>query len=683
MDFKHKPSTDFRPVAELDGEAARAEAEALRDGIAYHDDRYYVQDAPEISDATYDRLFRRLEELEAAFPQLAVADSPTKRVGAEPVSALGKVRHVTPMLSLNAVLEESELDGFARFIERETGERGLRWSLEPKLDGLSVEVVYEDGAFAYGATRGNGEVGEDITHTLRTIRAVPLRLQGSPPRGRLAVRAEVFMPLAGFLALNRRRIERGEEAFANPRNAAAGTMRQLDPRFAAERPLDIFFYELLAAEGDLPETHGETLGRLADWGLKTCPLNAMGAIEDAVGYRLGLAAQRDELDFEIDGVVLKLDRRDLRERLGVRERSPRWALAWKFPPREEITTLEEIAVSVGRTGTLTPLALLQPVDVSGVTVSRATLHNAGEVARKDVRPGDKVRIYRAGDVIPEVRERIDEPGRKRAAPFEMPTSCPVCGAEVVREGAYHLCPAGLSCEAQLIGRIQHYASRDALDIDHLGEKTARQLVKRGLVRDLADLYRLSAAMLEGLDGFAARSASQLYKAIQASKEPRLDRFLYALGIRHVGTRTAKLIAAELGTFEAVMGAEAERFDAIRDIGPEIAASVAQFFAEEANREVLERMRQAGVAVQPMPESDRDRPLAGKRFVLTGRLERYTRKEAATRIEALGGRVLSSVSGETDYLVVGEDPGSKRDQAREQGVEILDEGGFEALLAEAR
>ncbi len=681
MDFEHTPSTDFQSVEGMGMDKAREEVIALREHIARHDYLYYVKDAPEISDTTYDKLFRRLQQLEKAFPDLVTADSPTRRVGAEPVGELSKVRHTAPMLSLNAVLNESEVEAFARFIERETGESELRWSIEPKLDGLSVELLYENGQLSYGATRGNGEVGEDITHTMRMIRTLPQHLKAGPD-GRVAIRGEVFMPRRGFLALNRRRIERGEEPFANPRNAAAGTMRQLDPRQAAERPLDIFAYEILASDRDLPETHEDSLRQLADWGLQTCPLNEMGALADAGPYRSRLAEQRDTLDFEIDGIVLKLDRRDLRERLGVRERSPRWALAWKFPPREEVTTLEEIAVSVGRTGVLTPVALLRPVDVGGVTVSRATLHNADELARKDVRPGDRVRIFRAGDVIPEVRERVAEGDRQRAEPFRMPDVCPVCGSQVVREGAYHLCPAGLACSAQLIGHLIHYASRDALDIDGLGEKTARQLVERHLVHDLADLYGLSPESLAGLEGFATRSAARLLKAIQSAKRPRLDRFLYALGIRHVGTRTARLIARELGTLEAVVDADAAQIDAIPDIGPEIAGSVTQFFAGPKNRKVLERLADAGVAVQAVPREGQAQPLRGKTLVLTGTLERLARKEASARIEALGGRVTTSVSNATDYLIVGENPGGKLDEARRQGVATLDEAAFERLLSEA-
>ncbi|NIV75617.1 MAG: NAD-dependent DNA ligase LigA [Gammaproteobacteria bacterium] len=683
MDFKKRPRTDFKPIDAISRDQARKEAAALREGVAYHDYLYYVKNQPAISDALYDKLFRRLEELEEAHPELRSPDSPTRRVGAEPVSRLKKVRHAAPMLSLQAVRETSEVEAFHRRVREAAGKRKLAYVLEPKFDGLSVELVYREGRLHHGATRGNGDVGEDISHNLKTIGAVPLSLRadGAVPES-LAVRAEVFMPKSGFIDLNRERIERGEEPFANPRNAAAGLMRQLDPRNVAGKPLDIYFYEILDADGDIPDSHHDVLARLGEWGLKTSPLNRGGSsLDDLRGYHERLSGRRDDLDYEIDGTIVKVDDRALREKLGVRARNPRWAIAWKFPPREEVTTLEEIVVQVGRTGMLTPVALLQPVDVSGVTVSRATLHNADEVRRKDVRPGDRVRIVRAGDVIPEVLERVPQPGVKRARPFSMPRRCPVCGAQVEREGAYCFCPAGLSCQAQLVGRILHYASRDAMNIDHLGEKTAQQLVARDMVHDIADLYDLSIDDLELLDGFARKSATQLHAAVQDARRVRLDRFLYALGIRHVGRRIARLLATELGSLLAVRGASAERLERIPEIGTEIARSVAGFFDEKQNRRVLERLRRAGVRVADMPSRRKRQPLAGKTFVLTGSLETYTRAEAKERIEALGGRATSSVSGETDYVVVGAEPGSKRDEARHRGVRTIEEGEFLELLGE--
>lgn len=538
MDFKKKPDTNFRELDQLDKKEAAEEARALREGVNYHDYLYYVKDSPEIADAVYDKLFQRLQDLEEAFPGIKTDDSPTRRVGAEPVSRLKKVEHRAPLQSLQATLEADAVRSFLKRAREKAGKQSIRFILEPKFDGLSVEVVYEKGRFGYGATRGNGEVGEDISHNLKTIRTLPLSLRGGPPES-LAVRGEVYMTRKGFTELNKQRLERGEEPFANPRNAAAGLMRQYESRRAAGKPLNVFFYEILAMDGDMPAAHEETLERLGDWGLKTSPLNeSASSFKDIERYHSELAEARDDLDYEIDGIVIKVDDHELRDALGSRDRNPRWALAWKFEPREEVTLVEDIVVQVGRTGILTPVALLQPVDVGGVTVSRATLHNEREARRKDIRVGDSVRIIRAGDVIPEVEERVKRPGKKRGEPFAMPARCPVCEAKVVQEGAYHLCTAGLSCPAQLRGRITHYAARDAMDIDHLGTKAAGQLVGRELVKDLADLYALEVQDLESLEGFAERSARQLHDAIQGAKEPRLDRFLYALGIPLVGRRAA-------------------------------------------------------------------------------------------------------------------------------------------------
>lgn len=681
MDFKRQPDTSFRPPGELSEDQAREQADALREAIRHHDYLYYVKNAPEISDATYDALFRRLQELEESFPDLRSEDSPTQRVGAEPVDALEKVEHAAPLLSLEAVLEADEAQAFVRRVT-ERADGTPRLDLEPKFDGFSVELVYLDGRLKTGSTRGNGEQGEDITRNLRTVRTLPLKLraEGDPP-GRLAVRGEVFLPRDAFTAVNKDRVERGEEPFANPRNAAAGMMRQLDSRKLAGIPFDLFFYQMLEIEGAAPTTHKGILERFADWGLKTCPLNETGEGFEAVrDYHQRLAARRDDLDYEIDGIVVEVDDLGLRRILGERTRNPRWALAWKFEPRREITRIENIVVQVGRTGILTPVALLKPVDVGGVTVSRATLHNEDEVHRKDVRVGDKVRIIRAGDVIPEVQERVKEPGRARGGPFEMPRQCPVCGTDLAREGAYVVCPAGLACAAQLVGHLTHYADRDAMDIEHLGEKTARQLVEEGLVKDLADLYALGAQDIERLDGFAERSARQLHDAIQGSLEPRLDRFLFALGIRHVGRRASRLIAQRFEQLDAVIGIAGEEVERIPGIGPEIAGSVAGFFADQRNRQVIERLRGHGLKVRPMPRMKKD--LNGMTFVFTGSLEHHTRDQAKDLVETRGGRARSGVSGETDYLVVGASPGSKLSQARQQGVEILDEDAFERLLQEA-
>jgi DNA ligase (NAD+) len=677
-DLKNHLPVTFKDIDKITPAEAGTEAAALREAIDYHNYLYHVKDRPGISDAAFDRLFRRLQALEAAFPELRTPSSPTRKVGALPVSELRKVRHRAPMLSLDGTVDETDIRDFDRFIRKNTGRDDVAYMVEPKFDGFSVEVVYRDGVFQYGATRGDGETGEDISENLKTVPALPLRLREGAPAF-LAVRGEVFMPRQGFQKLNRSRIEADEEPFANPRNAAAGIMRQLDSRKVADKPLDIVFYEILQQEGGTFASHRDTLKEFREWGLKTNPGNRYcSSFGEIVRYHGELYGKRDDLDFEIDGVVIKVDDYRLRADLGTRERSPRWAMAWKFPPREEITTLEEIVISVGRTGVLTPLSLLEPVDVGGVTVSRATLHNEDEVKRKDVRPGDRVRVARAGDVIPEIVERIEDPGRKRGEPFVMPEICPVCGAKVVREGAYTVCPAGLSCPAQLIGRITHYASRNAMNIEGLGRETAKQLVEKGKVRNIADLYRLAVGDFMELEGFAEKSATQLHRAIQAGRNPKLDRFLYALGISQVGERTARLLARRFGSFAALREAGVEDLQETPEIGPEIAGSVTRFFAEKENRDVLDALNRAGIDVQVLREEGASMPLQGKTFVLTGSLERWSREEAKQTIENLGGRVASSVSKKTDFVVAGADPGSKLENARKLGVRIIDEKEFEEL-----
>jgi DNA ligase (NAD+) len=581
------------------------------------------------------------------------------------------------MLSLNAALEPKEVKNFYDFVQRNTKAKKIDYVLEPKFDGFSVELVYEEGQFKYGATRGDGEVGEDITKNLMTISTVPLTLQGTKVPSMLSVRGEVFMPKEGFQRLNKERVEKGEEPFANPRNAAAGTMRQLDPKNVSNKPLDILIYDILHVQGNGFSSHWDALKAFPKWGFKTDNRNKRcSSFDEIETYHKRLLEKRDDVEYEIDGIVIKVDNYELREALGTRQRSPRWAFAWKFPPKEEVTTLEKIVVQVGRTGILTPVALLQPVDVGGVTVSRATLHNEDEVQKKDVRPGDRVRIARAGDVIPEVVERVKEPGKKRGRAFSMPGTCPACGAEVYREGAYYFCTAGLTCPPQVTGRIIHYASRDAMDIAGLGDKTAADMVKKGLVKDIAHLYQLSVEDILTLDGFAQKSAKQLYDAIQGAKEPRLDRFLYALGIRHVGRHVARVLAQKYESLESLQKANRQDIEGTTEIGPEISQSVAQFFKQKENRSVLKRLSEAGVRVKDMPSGKKAMPLEGTTFVFTGKLEGYTRQEAQRRVENLGGRATSSVSGETDYLVAGEDPGSKYDDAQKLGVTILDEKEFE-------
>ena len=655
----------------------------LRDEIRRHDYLYYVKDRPEISDSQYDRLFRELIDLEQAHPALVTPDSPSQRVGAPPLDELVKVPHERPMLSLDSILDEEEVFAFDQRMKRELGLVEVGYTAEPKFDGLSVELVYDQGLFTRGATRGDGTTGEDVTVNLRTIRSLPLQLQpksGYPDH--LVVRGEVYMRLDEFNRLNKRMTERGEEAFSNPRNAASGALRQLDSSITATRPLVVTCYELMASSIPPPPTHWDELESFGRWGLPIpTHRRRCRAIEDVLLFHRETETMRDTLPYEIDGIVVKIDRRDRQDQLGMKSRSPRWAIAYKFTPRKEITVVEDIAVSVGRTGTLTPLALLKPVEVGGVTISRATLHNADEVARKDVRVGDTVKVERAGDVIPAIAERVPVPGEQRAQPFRMPEHCPICGSGVAREGAYFYCTGQSVCPAQLKGAIEHFASKSALNIEGLGKKTVAQLVDRGLIKNLADLYRLTQEQLLELEGFAERSTTLLLDSINQSKIVSLDRFLMGLGIRQVGQHIAKVLAREFGSLSSVMSANQEQLEQIKEIGPEISASITAYFSEEQNRQVIARLQASGVQIESRPARQQPKlgALAGKTFVFTGGLERFTREEAKRIAETLGGRVASSVSKHTSYVVAGQDPGSKLEQARSLGVTILTEQEFAALV----
>ncbi len=663
----------------------------LRKEVRRHDYLYYVKNRPEISDQEYDLLFRELTDLEAAYPDLVTSDSPTQRVGAPPLDELKKTNHVRPMLSLDSVSDVEDVQAFDKRVRRELsrelgqelGTAAIEYTVEPKYDGLSVELIYENGTFTRGATRGDGITGEDVTINLRTLRSLPLQLQAdaSPP-SRLVVRGEVYMRLDDFQALNRRITERGEEAFANPRNAASGALRQLDSRITAERPLVITCYEIMGQSGALPPTHWDELECLARWGLPIpTQRRRCERIEEVIAFHAETEAGRERLPFEIDGVVVRVNRRDWQEALGEKSRSPRWAIAYKFTPRKEITQVQDIVVSVGRTGTLTPLALLKPVDVGGVTISRATLHNADEVARKDIRVGDTVKVERAGDVIPAIAERLVIPGQQRAEPFRMPDRCPVCGSAVAREGAYYYCSGQTACPAQLRGELEHFASKGALNIDGLGKKTVAQMIERGLVLDLADLYAITKEQLLTLEGFADRSASLLLEAIERSKRVSLERFLVGLGIRQVGQHIARVLARRFGSLDDIMAADRDTFESVHEIGPEIAASLESFFREERNRRVIDRLRALGLQIETAGQAAEDqRPLEGKSFVFTGGLGGFSREEAKRRVEQLGGRVTSSVSKQTDYVVIGRDPGSKLDQAKRMGVTVLSEAEFGSLLS---
>ncbi|HVS02438.1 MAG TPA: NAD-dependent DNA ligase LigA, partial [Thermoanaerobaculia bacterium] len=568
----------------------------LRREIRRHDRLYYVEDRPEISDEAYDELFKELQRLEQEQPDLCSPDSPTQRVAGQPVAAFPTVVHAAPMLSLDSDKDEAALRRFHERLVKALG-REPRYTLEPKLDGLSVEVVYEEGLLTRASTRGDGLRGEGITANVRTIGAVPLGLEGErrPVPGILAVRGEVILRLADFEALNERLLAEGKPPFANPRNAAAGTLRQLDPRITAERPLDVYFYDVLAADHLPLSTQQEVFAALADWGMKPSPLaRPATTVEEIVAFHGELLAQRDTLDFEIDGVVVKLDDLAARDEVGATARHPRWAFAFKFPPRKEVTRVERITASVGRTGVVTPVALMRPVEIGGVTVARATLHNREEVERKDVREGDLVRVQRAGDVIPQVVERVEEPGRERPDPFRMPAACPSCGTALVERGPFTVCPNGFDCPAQVAGRIQHLASRDALDIAGLGEERARLLVERGLVRSLPDLFDLQEGDLVPLPGFAARSAANLLQGIRRGADAELARFLYGLGIPEVGVKVARDLAAHFGSLAALRQADEAALMQVPGVGPRMAEQIVAFFAEPRNAAVLDRLLEGRV-----------------------------------------------------------------------------------------
>jgi DNA ligase (NAD+) len=658
----------------------------LKKQIRHHDYLYYVKDSPEISDGEYDRLFRELVELERAYPELVTADSPTQRVGAPPLEELGKVPHERPMLSLDSLVDPDEVRAFDQRMKRDLSMNQIEYTVEPKFDGLSVELVYDHGLFVRGSTRGDGYVGEDVTLNLRTIRSLPLQLQADVYPDHLVVRGEVYMRLSDFHALNRRMTERGDDAFANPRNAAAGSLRQLDSQVTASRPLVITCYEVMTMTGASPPSHWAELEMLAMWGLPVPLLRRRcESIEQVLAFHRETEERRDTLPYEIDGIVVKVDRRDWQDRVGMKSRSPRWAVAFKFPPRREVTQVQDITVSVGRTGTLTPLALLKPVEVGGVTISRATLHNADEVARKDIRIGDTVRIERAGDVIPAIAERIPIPHEVRSAPFHMPSHCPICGSAVAREGAYYYCTGKATCPAQLKGAIEHFASKAALNIEGLGKKTVAQLVDHGLVKDLSDLYRLDREQLLRLEGFAERSSTLLLDAIARSKTVSLDKFLMGLGIRQVGQHIAKVLAKEFGSLDAIMSADRDRFQRIREIGPEISESLVSYFQESSNRRVIEQLRKLGLSIvsAPPPHHQAALPFSGKSFVFTGGLARLTREEAKALVERLGATVSSTISRKTTYVVAGTDPGSKLVQAQELGVTVLHENDFLELIGQPK
>ncbi len=668
---------------------AKEEIHRLTEELNYHAYRYYTLSDPIISDAEYDRMMRKLEQLEREFPHLRRPDSPTQRVGAPPLSEFKEVRHQIPMLSLANASTREDIEDFdqrvRKFLNLSPGDP-LSYFCEPKIDGVAISVIYLDGLLHLGATRGDGYTGEDITANIKTIRAIPLKLRGDqlPYPNLLEVRGEAYFPNSKFKEFNRRLIERGEKPFANPRNATSGSLKQLDPNVTAQRPLSAFFYAVGLVENFSFETQEHLLNCLKSWGLPVNPLSRRAdSLDELFEYYEELLEKRESLDYEIDGVVVKVNSIEYQNKLGNIAKSPRWAIAYKFPPRQEVTQILDIEVQVGRTGVLTPVAILKPVQIGGVTVSRATLHNRAEIERLDIRIGDFVLVERAGDVIPEVVKVIYERRPPGVEPFKFPDRCPVCGAEVEQnpdEVAVYC--TGIDCPAKLKALIQHFASRKAMNIQGLGEKLIHQLVDSQLVRHLPDLYRLTADELVKLERMGKKSAENLIQSLERSKDTTLDRFIFALGIRYVGEQTAKTLAQNFSSIQDLFHIQSQLLEPLPDIGPKVAASIAKFFAQEKNLQIIRELLELGVRPKPLKRlggTGENKPLQGKSFIFTGTLSKWKRSEAEELVISLGGRITSSVSKKTDYLVVGENPGSKYEKAKKLGVKILTEREFEELI----
>jgi DNA ligase (NAD+) len=666
--------------------ALQKEITELRDALDLHSYKYYVLDEPSIPDAEYDRLFGRLKEIEAEHPEMITADSPTQRVGAMPVSGFESVAHEIAMLSLDNAFSAEDLGDFDRRVrERLGGDITVTYACEPKLDGIAISLLYENGVLVRGATRGDGTTGENITHNVRTIPSIPLKLRGTVPE-RLEVRGEIYMPKAGFEALNDHARANDEKVFVNPRNAAAGSLRQLDPNITAKRPLEMCCYGIGIVEGgEVPDNHFDVMHQLNQWGFKISPyLEKAEGAQGCQAYYDKMSEMRNQLPFDIDGLVFKVNAFELQQQLGFVSRFPRWAIAHKFPAQEELTQVENIEFQVGRTGAVTPVARLTPVFVGGVTVSNATLHNMDEIERLGVQVKDYVIIRRAGDVIPQVVSVVEEKRPADAHPITLPSQCPVCDADIERvEGeAVARCSGGLSCSAQRKEALRHYASRKAMDIEGFGEKLIDVLVDKGLLDSIADIYALEHAHIANLERMGDKSAENVLKAIEISKQTTLPRFIYALGIREVGEATARNLANHFGFLDTLMTADLEALVAVRDVGEIMAHHIVTFFQQPHNREVIEQIRAAGVTWEESePAKTDDLPLADKTYVLTGTLEQMTRDEAKERLQSLGAKVSGSVSKKTDCVVAGPGAGSKLAKAESLEIPVLDEEGFIALLAE--
>ena len=668
---------------------ARKRAKKLRELLQDANYRYHVLDDPKIPDATYDRSLRELDDLETKYPDLIIPDSPTQRVGAQAIAQFGSITHAMPMLSLSNAFSAEEVQDFDKRVRDrlDLDNAVIRYAAEPKLDGLAVSLLYENGLLQRGATRGDGYTGEDVTHNVRTVASIPLKLVGNNWPKVLEVRGEVYMPKAGFQKLNKDAEARGEKLFVNPRNAAAGSLRQLDPKLTAQRPLSFYAYGVGVVEGvELPETHSDILSTLRAWGLPVTRLTkVVSGVEGCLRFYSEIGERRTSLDYEIDGVVFKVDELSLQRQLGFVSRAPRWAIAQKFPPEEMTTTVEKVEFQVGRTGALTPVARLVPVFVGGVTVSNATLHNMDELTRKDVRVGDTVIVRRAGDVIPEVASVVIDQRPKGARAVKLPKQCPICGSEVVRieEEAVARCSGGTFCPAQRKEAIKHFASRRAMDIDGLGDKLIDQMVETDIIKTPADLFDLTLEQVAGLDRMAEKSARNLLDSLEESKSTDLGRLIYALGIREVGEATAQSLASHFGKMEALSNASEEELQNVPDVGPVVAGRVAGFFAQSQNQRVVEALFKAGVVYKliEVRAKQTDAAFDSKTFVLTGSMASLTRDQAKKRIQQLGGKVTGSVSKNTDYVVAGEKAGSKLRKAEDLGVTVLGEDDLLEMLGE--